>query len=137
MEILTTTFLSQQHEQDRFGLLCLMSHSVIFQLYSDHDDRTVVQSSNLDLLAGTHTIGSKGAFTCRAYPNTGPGHLKRLLTSLPSDGPHAKRVHRESNPMPPRQAKQDSKVCVKCIIMWSMPFTSYSATNTTIFSVAL
>ena len=67
----------------------LTSHSAIFQLYSDG---TIVQFPNFDLLPGTQCHGQLGSLACRAYPDTGTG------TALPSEGPHAVRVSRESNP---------------------------------------
>ena len=84
-------------------LVCcgLMSHSAIFQL---HSNGTVLQFPNRPVAEHPMPWAARGLQ--RADPGTGTS-----LTSLPSEGPHA-RVYQESNPdfpsspsssMPPKQ----------------------------------
>ena len=54
----------------------LISHSVIFQLYSD---RTVVQFPNLDLLPGTQRHGALGVFSMLSLPQHGHQDVRRRL----------------------------------------------------------
>ena len=74
----------------------LTSHSVIFQLYSDG---TVVQFSKFWPAAEHPTPWAAGGILCaEPTPIRAPGHPKTSLTSLPTEGPHALRLNRESNP---------------------------------------
>ena len=74
----------------------LTSHSAIFQLYSDG---TVVQFPNFDLLPDTKRHWQLGVFSVPSLPRQGHRDVRKTsLTSLPSEGPHAVRVCRESNP---------------------------------------
>ena len=54
----------------------LLSHSVIFQLYSDG---TVVQFQNLDLLPGTQHHGQLGVFSVPSLPRHGQRDVCNLL----------------------------------------------------------
>ena len=78
-------------------VVVLMSHSAIFQLYSDG---TVVQFPNFDLLPGTQRHGQLGVFSVRAYPDTGTGTSKDVFYLLSIRGPTRGevRVYWESNP---------------------------------------
>ena len=77
----------------------LTSHSAIFQLYSDG---TVVQFGPA---AGHPTPwAARGLKRAEPTPTRAPGCPKTSFTSLPSEGQHAVRVSRESNPDRPIQS---------------------------------
>ena len=57
----------------------LMSHSVMFHLYSDG---TVVQFRNLDLLPGTQCHGQLGVFSVQSLPDTSTGTPEDVFNLL-------------------------------------------------------
>ena len=78
----------------------LMSHSAIFQLYSGG---TIVQFSKFWPAVG-HPTPYAARKRYEPTPTRAPGRPKTSITSLPSGGPHAMRVSRESNPGLPTQS---------------------------------